>query len=60
MDIHIEEVNSELTVLDLRALKAEILAEVMQRTTEEARLAAKRDADRKLRPSASDRPDEVA
>jgi regulator of protease activity HflC (stomatin/prohibitin superfamily) len=60
MDIDIAEVNSDLTVLDLRALKAEILAEVQQRHAEEARMQAKRDAERRLRSSASDRPDEVA
>jgi hypothetical protein len=60
MDIDIGEVSSELTVLDLSALKAEILAEVQRRQAEEARMAARRDAERRLRPSASDRPDEVA
>lgn len=60
MDIEIGEVSSEMTVLDLRALKAEILAEVQERHAEEARMAARRDAERRLRMSASDRPDEVA
>ena len=54
MDIEIGEVNSELTVLDLRAMKAEILAEVMQRIAEEARLTKKRDDERRLRPGALD------
>jgi hypothetical protein len=60
MDIEIQEVSSQVTVLDLRALKAEILAEVLQRTAEDARLNARQDADRQIRPRASDRPDEVA
>lgn len=60
MDVEIGEVASQVTVLDLRALKAEILAEVLQRTADDARMSARQDADRQLRARASDRPDAVA
>lgn len=60
MDVDIGEVRSEMTVLDLRALKAEIVAEILQRTAEDARLRARQDGDRRIRERAGDRPDGVA
>lgn len=60
MDIEIGEVTSELTMLDLRAIKAEILHDVMSRLAEEDRLKAKRNDERRIRQGATDRPDEVA
>lgn len=60
MDVEIGEVSSQVNVLDLRALKAEILAEVLARVAEDKRLSDRHDADRQLRQRASDRPDGVA
>ena len=60
MDVEIGEVASEVTTLDLTALKAEILAEVLRRVEEDRRLQSRLDSDRRMRPGATDRPDEVA
>lgn len=60
MDVDVGEVRSEMTVLDLRALKAEIIAEVLARTADDARMSARQDGDRRIRERAGDRPDGVA
>lgn len=60
MDVEIGEVTSEVTALDLAALKAEILAEVLRRVEEDRRLQSRLDADRRMRDGATDRPDQVA
>jgi hypothetical protein len=60
MDVEIGEVTSEVTSIDLTALKAEILAEVLRRVEEDRRLQSRLDSDRRLRTGATDRPDEVA
>lgn len=60
MDVQVDEVNGDVTLLDLDAMQKEIVRMVMVRMTEEKRLQDRRDDESKLRRSASDRPEEVA
>jgi hypothetical protein len=59
MDIEIGEVTSEVVSIDLKALRAEITADVLRRIDEDARLKTRHDADRRLRDRASDDPDRI-
>jgi hypothetical protein len=59
MDIEIEEMDASLTVIDLKAIKAEIITEVMARLADDRRLEKRRDNDRKVAAGATRRPDEV-
>lgn len=56
MDIEIGEVTGEVSALDLRQLKADVIAEVLRRVEEERRLRDRIDRDRQLRDGALDRP----
>jgi hypothetical protein len=60
MDVQVDEVNGDVTLLDLEAMQKEIARMVMARMAEEKRLQDRRDDESKLRRSASDRPEEVA
>ncbi len=60
MDVQVDEVNGDVTLLDLEAVQKEIARMVMARIAEEQRLERRRDQESRLRRSASDRPDEVA
>jgi hypothetical protein len=60
MDVEVDEVNGDVTLLDIEAIKKDIARMIMARMTEEKRLQDRRDDESKLRRSASDRPDEVA
>jgi hypothetical protein len=59
MDVEIEEMNASLTVVDLKAFKAEVIAEVMARLEDDKRLEKRRENDRKVAAGASRRPDEI-
>ncbi|WP_157217408.1 hypothetical protein [Flavisphingomonas formosensis] len=59
MDVEIEEMNASLTVMDLKAIKAEVIAEVMARLSDDKRLEKRRENDRKLADGASRRPDDL-
>jgi hypothetical protein len=59
MDVEIEEMNASLTVVDLKALKAEVIAEVMARLADDRRLEKRRENDRKVAAGASRRRDEI-
>jgi SOS response regulatory protein OraA/RecX len=48
MDIEIEEMSASLTVVEMKALKAEVIAAVLDYLAETKRLDAKRDAERKV------------
>lgn len=48
MDIEIEEMSASLTVVEMKALKAEVIAAVLDYLAETKRLEAKRDAERKV------------
>lgn len=48
MDIEIEEMSASLTVVEMKALKAEVIAAVLDYLAESKRLEAKRDAERKV------------
>jgi hypothetical protein len=48
MDIEIEEMSASLTVVEMKALKAEVIAAVLEYLAETKRLDAKRDAERKV------------
>lgn len=48
MDVEIEEMNASLNVLDLKALKAEVIAAVLAQLDVNRRLDARREADRKV------------
>jgi hypothetical protein len=54
MDVEIGEISSEVTALDLTALKAEVIAEVLQRVAEDRRLRDRLDRDRQVRDSRFD------
>ncbi len=59
MDVEIEEMNASLTVMDLKAIKAEVIAEVMARLADDKRLDKRRETDRKMDAGASRRPDSL-
>lgn len=59
MEVEIGEVTGEVTAIDLAALKAGIIAEVMQRIEEDRRLRDRLDSDRRLRSSATARPEDL-
>lgn len=59
MNVDIGEVTSDVTAIDLAALKAEIIAEVMRRIDEDRRLRDRLDSDRRLRSGALDRPEDL-
>lgn len=48
MDIEIEEMSASITVVEMKALKAEVIAAVLDHLAEARRLEAKRDAERKV------------
>jgi hypothetical protein len=60
MDVEIQEVDATLTVMDLKAIKAEVIAAVMAHLAEERRLEKRREADRRVASGAAARPDGVA
>lgn len=60
MEVEIGEMTSNVTAMDLSALKAEVITEVMRRVEEERRLRDRIDGDRRMRDRATDRPDGVA
>ncbi len=59
MEVEIGEVTGEVTAIDLAALKAGIIAEVMQRIDEDRRLSDRLNADRRLRNNATARPEDL-
>jgi len=59
MSVEIGEVTGDVTAIDLAALKAEIIADVMRRIEDERRLRDRLDADRRLRSGALDRPEDL-
>lgn len=59
MEVEIGEVTGEVTAIDLAALKAGIIAEVLQRIEEDRRLRDRLDSDRRLRSSATARPEDL-
>lgn len=60
MEVEIGEVTSEVSAIDLRQLKADVIAEVLRRIDEEHRLRERLDRDRQVRDGALDRPPGVA
>lgn len=60
MDVEIGELTSQVTAVDLAALKAEVIAEVLRRVEEDRRLQSRLDGDRRMRDRANDRPDGIA
>jgi len=60
VDVEIGEVTSEVSAIDLRQLKADVIAEVLRRVEEERRLRERLDRDRQVRDGALDRPAGVA
>lgn len=48
MDIEIEEMSASVTVVEMKALKAEVIAAVLDYLAETRRLEAKHDAERKV------------
>lgn len=60
MDVEINELSSEVRVLDMRALKSDVIREVLKFIEENEKFLERQDADRRLRDRAGDRPDEVA
>jgi hypothetical protein len=48
MDVEIEEMNASVSILDMKALKAEVIAAVLEHLADAKRLEARRDADRKV------------
>jgi hypothetical protein len=60
MDVEIGEMTSQVTAVDLAALKAEVIAEVLRRVEEDRRLQSRLDGDRQMRDRAIDRPDGIA
>jgi hypothetical protein len=56
MDIEIEEMSASITITDMAAMKAEIIAAVIAHILEMTRSDARRDADRKISAGASRRP----
>ncbi len=48
MDIEIEEMNAEITVVDMRAIKADVIAAVLAHLEELKRLDKRREADRRV------------
>lgn len=59
MSVEIGEVTSDVTAIDLGALKAEVIAEVLRRIEEDRRLRERLDSDRRLRAGAIDRPEDL-
>ncbi|MDJ0628971.1 MAG: hypothetical protein QNJ44_11985 [Rhodobacter sp.] len=59
MEIDIQEMTGEALSVDLASLKAEIVAEVLQRIEEERRLGDRLQRERALRPSALSRPQDL-
>lgn len=59
MEVEIGEVTGEVTAIDLAALKAGIIAEVMQRIDEDRHLRDRLNADRRLRNNATARPEDL-
>lgn len=59
MSVDIGEVTSDVTAIDLGALKAEVIAEVLRRIEEDRRLRERLDSDRRLRAGAIDRPEDL-
>lgn len=55
MDIDIQEMTGEALSLDVQGFKSEIVAEVVQRLTEERRLGARLEEERALRSTALQR-----
>jgi hypothetical protein len=60
MDVEIGEVTSEVSAIDLRQLKADVIAEVLRRIEEDHRLRERLDRDRQVKDGALDRPAGVA
>lgn len=59
MEIDIQEMTGEAVAFDIRTLKSEIVAEVMQRIEEERRLGDRLRQDRALRTTALRRPQDL-
>ena len=59
MEVEIQEMEATLTVMDLKAIKAEVIAAVVAHLAEERRLEKRRDADRRVGSGASGRPDGI-
>jgi hypothetical protein len=59
MDIEIGEVSSEISAIDLRAIKAELIADILRRLAEDRRLSERLEADRRVRHGALDRPEDL-
>ncbi|TIX49634.1 hypothetical protein [Alteraurantiacibacter aquimixticola] len=59
MEIEIGEVSSDVTAIDLAALKAELVDQIMRQIAEDRRLQDRIDSDRRLRNSATNRPEDL-
>jgi len=60
MDVHVEEVNTKVTLFDIDRMQADIVRTVMLRIDDEQRLRQRREEETRLRRTAYDRPDGVA
>ena len=60
MDVQVDEVNGDMTLLNLDNVRKEIARMIMAQLAEEEHLQRRRDSESKLRRSASNRPDDVA
>jgi hypothetical protein len=60
MDVHVEEVNTKVTLFDIDQMQTDIVRMVMARIDDEQRLRQRRDEETRLRRTAYDRPDGVA
>lgn len=60
MDVHVEEVNTKVTLFDIEQMQAQIVRTVMARIDDEQRQRQRRDDETRLRRAAYDGPDGVA
>lgn len=60
MDVHVEEVNTRVTLFDIEQMQAQIVRAVMARIDDEQRQRQRREDETRLRRTAYDRPDGVA